>query len=351
MASDQLPPDYSSPASSSPAAPAGGPAHQGQGHPSPAQPAPAPRRGGINLLRIAAAVLILLGLVVVGWQLRRPQAPAPTPTTAAAPAPAAPTGPAAPSFDVVRVDQQGNTVIAGRAAPGAAITILDNGKPLGTVTADHQGAFVFLPASPLAVGSHDITLSAVLPNGPTLTSTQSAEVSVPANGGQVLTVLSGPNGSQVLSCRGPAAGALALGAVDYDTKGHAIFAGTAPAGATVSLHLGNTLLGTAKADESGHWHIAAPTPAAPGMLVVTGETASGSILPPVTQPFAPEALAQAFANGQVIIVPGDNLWLIARHIYGNGLMYTLIYTANSSQIHDPNLIFPGQTFVLPKPKG
>ncbi|WP_298281101.1 LysM peptidoglycan-binding domain-containing protein, partial [Acidocella sp.] len=251
----------------------------------------------------------------------------------------------------VRVDQQGNTVIAGRAAPGATVTILDNGKPLGTVTADGQGAFVFLPASPLAVGSHEITLSAALPNGKPQAGVESAEVSVPANGGQVLTVLSGPNGSQVLSGQGPAAGALALGAVDYDTKGHAIFAGTAPAGTSVSLHLGNTLLGSAKADASGHWHIAAATPAAPGMLVVTGETASGSILPPVTQPFAPEALAQAFANGQVIIVPGDNLWLIARHIYGNGLMYTLIYTANSSQIHDPNLIFPGQTFVLPKPKG
>jgi nucleoid-associated protein YgaU len=30
-------------------------------------------------------------------------------------------------------------------------------------------------------------------------------------------------------------------------------------------------------------------------------------------------------------------------------MYTLIYTANASQIHDPNLIFPGQAFALPKP--
>jgi len=28
----------------------------------------------------------------------------------------------------------------------------------------------------------------------------------------------------------------------------------------------------------------------------------------------------------------------------------LIYSANAGQIHDPNLIFPGQNFVLPKPK-
>jgi nucleoid-associated protein YgaU len=32
-------------------------------------------------------------------------------------------------------------------------------------------------------------------------------------------------------------------------------------------------------------------------------------------------------------------------------MYTLIYNANTQAIHDPNLIFPGQAFALPAPKG
>ena len=345
MASDHPTPDYPPPTT---------PAQPGVDQLPPGAP-PAPPRSHApsrtNMLRVAAAALIVLGLAVLAWQLGGNSAKSPAPPPATPTQAATPSTQPGPSFDVVRVDQAGNTVIAGRAQPGATVTILDDGKPLGTAIADAQGAFVFLPTTPLGVGAHEITLSEALPNGQSLTSAQTAEVSVPANGGQVLTVLSGPTGSTVLSGQGPAAGTLALGAVDYDANGHAIFSGTAPEGTTIELHIGNSLLGTAKADASGHWHLAAATPTAPGTLTLSGETASGAILTPVTQPFAPESLAAALEAGQIVIVPGDNLWLIARHIYGNGLMYTLIYTANSSQIQNPNLIFPGQAFVLPKPKG
>ncbi len=45
---------------------------------------------------------------------------------------------------------------------------------------------------------------------------------------------------------------------------------------------------------------------------------------------------------------GDSLWRISRKIFGRGIRYTLIYAANAGQIRDPNLIYPGQVFVLPK---
>ncbi len=51
---------------------------------------------------------------------------------------------------------------------------------------------------------------------------------------------------------------------------------------------------------------------------------------------------------RVIIQPGDNLWTIARHIYGHGIQYTIIYEANRDQIRDPDLIYPGQVFATPK---
>jgi nucleoid-associated protein YgaU len=48
-----------------------------------------------------------------------------------------------------------------------------------------------------------------------------------------------------------------------------------------------------------------------------------------------------------IVGRGDSLWRISRRIYGGGLRYTVIYTANKEQIRNPNLIYPGQVFVLP----
>ena len=48
-------------------------------------------------------------------------------------------GPIKPTFDVVRVNPKGDTVIAGRAEPGSTVIILDQGKAIGKVTADKRG--------------------------------------------------------------------------------------------------------------------------------------------------------------------------------------------------------------------
>ncbi|MGB3336791.1 MAG: LysM peptidoglycan-binding domain-containing protein [Devosia sp.] len=57
--------------------------------------------------------------------------------------------------------------------------------------------------------------------------------------------------------------------------------------------------------------------------------------------------AERFASGKAIIRRGDNLWTIARRVYGEGIKYTTIYDANTGQIRDPDEIYPGQVFELP----
>ncbi len=50
------------------------------------------------------------------------------------------------------------------------------------------------------------------------------------------------------------------------------------------------------------------------------------------------------------VLKGDCLWYIAGYpeIYDNPLKWPLIFKANSDQIQDPDLIFPGQVFVIPE---
>ena len=57
--------------------------------------------------------------------------------------------------------------------------------------------------------------------------------------------------------------------------------------------------------------------------------------------------------GGYLVVGGDNLWNIAGQdsIYGNPFEWPLIYKANSGQIKDADMIFPGQYFYIPKAKG
>ena len=61
----------------------------------------------------------------------------------------------------------------------------------------------------------------------------------------------------------------------------------------------------------------------------------------------PDSLA--LADDQTFVVqPGNSLWRIARRSYGEGLRYTVIYEANKDHIRDPDLIYPGQVFVIPQ---
>jgi nucleoid-associated protein YgaU len=48
------------------------------------------------------------------------------------------------------------------------------------------------------------------------------------------------------------------------------------------------------------------------------------------------------------VTRGDSLWRISRLRLGKGTRYTIIYEANSSQIRNPNLIYPGQVLVMPQ---
>lgn len=50
---------------------------------------------------------------------------------------------------------------------------------------------------------------------------------------------------------------------------------------------------------------------------------------------------------QYKVVKGDTLWGISLRFYGRGASWPRIYDANRSRIRNPNLIYPGQIFVIP----
>jgi hypothetical protein len=68
-----------------------------------------------------------------------------------------------PSFDVVRVNPQGQTVIAGRAAPNAEVTVLDGDQVIGKATADARGEFVVVPEKTLQPGNRSLSLIEKVP--------------------------------------------------------------------------------------------------------------------------------------------------------------------------------------------
>jgi nucleoid-associated protein YgaU len=53
---------------------------------------------------------------------------------------------------------------------------------------------------------------------------------------------------------------------------------------------------------------------------------------------------------QHVVKKGECLWWIAEYedIYNDPFMWPLIYNANKDQIKDPDLIYPGQEFSIPR---
>jgi hypothetical protein len=307
------------------------------------------------------ALLMVLGLVVCGGVAGiavlsyNRSIPAPPPAAQAAPGTGAKRAPApqGPSFDIVRINPQGNAVMAGRAAPGADVTILDAGKPIGHTTADANGDWVFTTTQPLPPGTRQLTLAERLPDGLKRPGSAPVVLSIPATAAAPpLAVALAPNGApQILTGPAPARpGVLGLGTLDYGEHGDSRLAGQAPPGATVRAYVDNQPVGAATAGPDGRWTLAPEHPIARGahQLRLDQLGSHGRVIARLELPFQREQLAgQPLAPGSAVVQPGNSLWVIAHRTYGAGTRYTVIVAANKSLIRDPNLIYPGQVLTLP----
>jgi nucleoid-associated protein YgaU len=303
----------------------------------------------------AAVAIVIAGFV---WLQTTPAPPPGKPEAAAGPLPAATpkSPPTEPSFDIVKVDPDGHAVIAGRAVPGSRVTILDGGKKLGEVTADARGEWVFLPQEPLAPGDRQLTLEAVGPQGGAKSSsseTVALAVAPRDKGSGTVAVLlpGGGKPAEALQVPGgpPQPGTLSVDTAELDPAGKLALSGHATPGATVNLYAGNEPLGSTTADREGRWSLTAKRPQRGDRFELRADQlgAGGKVAQRVSTPFGPPP--EGSATTEIYTVqPGNNLWWLARRNYGEGLRYTIIYQANKSHIRDPNLIYPGQVFVIPK---
>lgn len=102
-------------------------------------------------------------------------------------------GPVRPAFDVLRVEPDGSTVIAGSAEPGAKLQIMDGDKVVTTVDVGPTGDFAAVLDNPLAAGDHELVLKAIGKDGNAVVSEEVATVSVPkSDKSQLLAMVSKP---------------------------------------------------------------------------------------------------------------------------------------------------------------
>lgn len=299
------------------------------------------------------------------------------PATAAAPADGA-------KFDIVRVEPNGEAVVAGRATPNTIVRLLNRGKVVAEVKTDANGQFALIPP---ALGSGDHLLSLEIDGKPGSGSAQTVAVSVPRNGsGEVVVALAEPGAAtRVLSDAAPAptsavtqAGpaSAAIRTVEAEEAGGFYASGTATPGATLRLYLNGTAVAAVRAGDDGRWSLKISRGMAAGAYAVRADVLGpdGKVVSRAEVPFdypAPRAVASADKQSRevpvdagkatadaahatladlqsVTVQRGDSLWRISRKMLGSGMRYTQIYTANNGQIRDPSKIYPKQILVVPQ---
>lgn len=310
------------------------------------------------------------------WLLTRSE-PAPQPPVLEAESvsgettlPAAETEIVRPRFDVVRVAPDGTGIVAGRAAPGDHVTLHAGGEILAEAEAGPGGDFVASFRAGISAEPRQLTLRSegedgvaeseehvflLPPASPAEAAPgQAAAPDVPEAGPATAptevaaTAILRPEGPEVLP--GPAAAdTLSLASIDYTEAGEVTLSGFAPAGTPVRIYVDGAHALDTLTDQQGRWQAGLESVSqGDHRLRVDALDADGTVSERVETPFRREFPDPAAPPGSITVQPGANLWTIARNRYGSGIHYTRIFTANANLIRDPDLIYPGQIFVLPE---
>lgn len=227
-----------------------------------------------------------------------------------------------PRFDVARVDDHGEAaVIAGRAVPGAKVELLRDGKPLDTAIADASGQFVMTPPQ-LPAGSYELTLRAKAPDGTV------------AQSGRTMPVT-------IAEAAPPPARPAPVARQETKQETRQAEKADDRSDVVAALPSGSPRLASVPDRAARSKLVATPKPKVLARVPAATTVASASPADALHTPAAE-------AGGSRVISRGDSLWSLSRLAYGDGARFAVIFNANRDKIHNPNLIYPGQTFVMPQ---
>jgi hypothetical protein len=346
----------------------------------------------------------LAPLIAPQIELAEPAAaslPADEPAPEARLAMAQPEADLAPRFDIVRVTDTGNVLLAGKAPSTSAVTALLEEAPVAQTVSTGAGEFVMmfdvdpspsprvlelevrLPSGDrlrsrdtlMLAPRSDVLASQQAPSGPMQPVQTAREVTpqplfpdlaqaaptrpaVPEGEGPdtaPVAVLMRSDGTvQVLGQPGQKTGAdgVMIDSVVYDAAGDVALGGRAARSeADIQIYIDNQPILRTRSGADGSWQ-AQLDGIERGVyrLRVDELDAAQTVTSRAEIPFErvlPEIAREASGPQALIVQPGNTLWAMSAERFGDGARYMRIFDANRDQIRDPDLIYPGQVFVLP----
>lgn len=252
-----------------------------------------------------------------------------------------------PEFDIVRIEKNGNIVIAGYWLPHENISILVNNKIIATERTDHRGEFVYTTNDPWAPGNYTVAL---LGTEPEVKSSQRVFLYISEHGvANSISLLMNKDGSTLLQA--PAIlkdGDLSVSKIDYLSTGRIVVTGDALPRLRVSLAMDGKYMGFARASDHKHFGLGADVgeleTGREYELAVRLHDGDGRTVATISHKFTmPEMTGDD--DTYYTVRRGDCLWIIARNFMRRGILFSIISERNN--IENPDLIHPKQKLQIP----
>ena len=251
-----------------------------------------------------------------------------------------------PTFDLVRIEQSGNIVVAGRNVAESNISVVINKKVVATEHTNQDGEFVYAPSDALAPGNYVISLVDADKN---IKSKDSVFVYISEKGYKnAVYLLMTDHGSKVMQAPELLDGDLVVSKIDYLDTGRLVVTGKALPRLRVSLTLNDKYLGFARVSDYKNFGLGADVGELKAgenyKINIRLHDTEGTTIANVEHSFVmPEMTGDD--NTFYTVRRGDCLWIIARNFLRRGVLFTMI--AERNNISNPDLIFPEQLLQIP----
>lgn len=291
------------------------------------------------LIVIVIAVIVMLFKINTPVKVIAPKVPEPVVKTVKQPV-------SIPTFDLVRIEQSGNIVIAGRTAAESNISVVINKKVVATEHTNPNGEFVYVPTNAFQPGNYVISLIDVDKN---IKSKDSVFVYISEHGYKnSVSLLMTENGSRVMQAPELEDGDLVVSKIDYLDTGRLVVTGKALPRLRVSLTLNDKYLGFARVSDYKNFGLGADVGDLKAgenyKINVRLHDGEGTTIANIEHEFVMPAMTDD-TNTFYTVRRGDCLWIIARNFLRKGILFTMIAERNS--IKNPDLIFPEQLLQIP----
>ena len=254
------------------------------------------------------------------------------------------------TFDIVRLDKNGNVVIAGKTIPNIKVDILDGNETLSSVFSDSNGDWVWISENPLSEGIKRFNLKHFDGNEEFFSEQNIIILREKNNFSSSKILKFAKNTSIEIIDNNEKILGLTLDIVEYLDNGNLMLTGKTKPNSLVKLFLSTNFIKDSQSNNYGVWKMELKNfDLTDNHLMITTEI-EGQKIKLKTKIFEEKIDPNFIFEKEVIVKKGNSLWRIARKTLGGGIYYSEIYKNNIKEIENPDLIFPGQVFNIPSLK-